>query len=248
MLNQAREATGYRRLRAGVGRENMKTQNIAGLMAILASLLLVVDAHAASPTNGPCIRVDVSVVEIESSAVSNLFFGCFDGHITNSKPFEVVAFMSANDMLPIERKLNSIDIGANILARMSSILHYDLKTVLTTGGNMMHYFDREKDDQYKVKSIEGPMTRISLTPSIDGDRVLMHLDLVRRELLERDDRSDRHRLPIGAPLVNHQDAAINVSVYLGSTTVFQGKAASKENDRQVFFFVTLTNVDDKNKE
>mgnify|MGYP000980216245 CR=1 FL=1 len=97
-------------------------------------------------------------------------------------------------MLPIENKLNSIDIGANKLARMSSILQYDLKTVLTTGGNMMHYIDREKDDQYKVKSIEGPMTRISVTPSIDGDRVRMCFELVRRELLERDDRSDRqHR-------------------------------------------------------
>jgi len=215
-------------------------------MAILVSLMLVVDTLASTPTNGPCIRIDVSVVEIESSTVSNLFFGTIDGHST--KPFEVVAFISANDMVPIEKQLNSIDIGANILARMSSILQYDLKTVLTTGGNMMHYIDREKDDQYKVKSIEGPMTRISVTPSIDGDRVRMCLELVRRELLERDDRSDRQHLPIGAPLVNHQDAAINVSVCLGSTTVFQGKAGSKENDRQVFFFITLTNADERNKE
>jgi len=226
----------------------MKPPNISGLMAILVSLLLVVDALATTPTAAPCIRADVSVVEVESSSVSNLFFGCFDGNITNSKPFEVVAFISANDMLPIENKLNSIDIGANKLARMSSILQYDLKTVLTTGGNMMHYIDREKDDQYKVKSIEGPMTRISVTPSIDGDRVRMCLELVRRELLERDDRSDRQHLPIGAPLVNHQDAAINVSVCHGSTTVFQGKAGSKENDRQVFFFITLTNADERNKE
>ncbi|NCB26154.1 MAG: hypothetical protein EOM62_11880 [Bacteroidia bacterium] len=224
----------------------MKTQNIAGLMAILVSLMLVVDTLASTPTNGPCIRIDVSVVEIESSTVSNLFFGTIDGHST--KPFEVVAFISANDMVPIEKQLNSIDIGANILARMSSILHYDLETVLTTGGNMMHYIDCEKDDQYKVKSIEGPMTKFSVTPSIDGDRVLMHLELVRRELQERDARSDRHHLPIGAPLVHHQDSAINISVYRGMTTVFQCRSASNENGSKVFFFVTLTDVDEKNKE
>lgn len=230
---------------AHIGRKVMKTRNTAKLTAVLVFLLLVVDALAAISTNNPFARVDVTVVEIESSAMTNLAaYGLVD-YTTYSNKFMLVMFLSAIDMDSLEEKLNSIDIGANILTRMSSTMRYDTKTVLTAGGSIIHYMDPENDNLYKLKSVEGPVTRVTVTPSIDGERVLMNIELVRRELLETATSSETQHPRIGPPLINHQANSVAVSVYRGHTLVFIGKAASKEKDMQVLFLVTLHNDDNE---
>jgi hypothetical protein len=83
---------------AHIGRKVMKTRNTAKLTAVLVFLLLVVDALAAISTNNPFARVDVTVVEIESSAMTNLAaYGLVD-YTTYSNKFMLVMFLSAIDM------------------------------------------------------------------------------------------------------------------------------------------------------